>query len=224
MKYRFIYICLLFFITGCATTMYPPVHSGVKGAYHIVRPKETLWSIAKQYAVNVNVLAQVNRIPDTNKIEKGQRIFIPEKTVEQNISLPKKQRKIEITNVYGENFNWPVKGQIISSFGQKKGGSTNNGIDIKVSEGTDIRASKSGTVTFYSDAFKGYGKTLIIDHGNGYQTVYAYNSIMYPKEGDFVKQGQIIARSGKTGRAKTASLHFEIRKKHAPVNPRKLLR
>ena len=66
---------------------------------------------------------------------------------------------------------------------------------------------------------KGYGKIIIIDHGDGYQSVYAYNSLNLVKNGDYVKQNQVIAKAGKGGRAVTPSLHFEIRKKDKPRNP-----
>ncbi|MDD4202419.1 MAG: LysM peptidoglycan-binding domain-containing M23 family metallopeptidase [Candidatus Omnitrophica bacterium] len=218
MKYK-VLILLLFFMNGCASSRYPIIETGTTGTYHIVNKKETLWSISNKYNIDINELIEINRIPNGNKIEKGQRIFIPKKddTIQ---SVSEKQKKtLEIIETKGERFIWPVKGSILSSFGQKKGESLNNGIDIKVPVGSSVKASKSGTVTFCSDVFKGYGKTIIIDHGDGYQTVYAYNSANLTSEGDFVRQDQVIAKSGSSGRAQQPSLHFEIRKKHNPVNP-----
>jgi murein DD-endopeptidase MepM/ murein hydrolase activator NlpD len=124
----------------------------------------------------------------------------------------------------GPYFVWPARGEVISCFGSKFDRSKNKGVDIRVDEGTDIRASKSGRVVFCDEKFKGFGKTVIIDHGSRYQTVYAYNSIILVKVGDEVSQNTVIARSGSTGRAKEPSLHFEIRKDGRPEDPLSYLR
>ena len=116
-------------------------------------------------------------------------------------------------------FAWPVRGEVISFFGSKFDRSKNKGIDIMCSIDTDVRASHAGKVVFCDDKFKGYGKTVIIDHGNDFQTVYAYNSSILVKVGDAVEQNSVIARSGRSGRAKVPSLHFEIRRSGEGVNP-----
>jgi murein DD-endopeptidase MepM/ murein hydrolase activator NlpD len=72
---------------------------------------------------------------------------------------------------------------------------------------------------FVSQALKGFGKTLIIDHNDGYETVYAYNSELLIKQGDSVRQNDCIARVGSSGRASGPMLHFEIRKGGQPQNP-----
>jgi murein DD-endopeptidase MepM/ murein hydrolase activator NlpD len=116
-------------------------------------------------------------------------------------------------------FAWPANGRIIAPYGVKIDRVINKGIDIKVGEGSIIRAARAGRVVYCDTRQKGFGKTVIIDHGNGYQTVYAFNSEILVKTGDTVSQNDAIARSGNTGRAAEPSLHFEIRKNGMPQNP-----
>lgn len=116
-------------------------------------------------------------------------------------------------------FIWPVSGEVISSFSDKLDKTKNKGIDISSEEGRIVRASRGGKVVFCDSKVKGLGKTVILDHGDGYQTVYAYNSEILVKVGDKVEQSDVIARVGGTGRAKRPSLHFEIRKDGKAQNP-----
>jgi len=115
-----------------------------------------------------------------------------------------------------------VRGKVIRGFGQESrayGTSvTNNGIDIAVAEGTAVVAADDGEVVF-ADRYGGQGNLVIIDHKNGFFTVYAYNSSISVGMGAKVKKGQTIARSGSTGSAQEPSLHFELRKDGKSVNP-----
>ena len=210
---------MLVFIAGCTTTRHATgqvpatmeIHDiRATGVYHTVRGGETLWQIARQYGLDIETLASANSLKDTSALEKGQVLVIPRPAA----------RKIAAVN-YGmrDSFIWPAQGAIISPFGTKIDSAKNKGIDINVEEGEEICASRAGMVVFCDDKLKGFGKTIILDHGDTYQTVYAYNSVLMVNVGDRVKQSDIIARSGKTGRAKVPSLHFEIRKNGEPRNP-----
>lgn len=116
-------------------------------------------------------------------------------------------------------FTWPVRGEVISPFGSKVGRVVNKGIDIQAGEGADVRAAKAGRVVYCDSHLKGFGKTVILDHGDKYQTVYAYNSDILVKVGDAVERNSVIAKAGRTGRARESMLHFEIRKDGEPQNP-----
>lgn len=122
-------------------------------------------------------------------------------------------------------FIWPLSGNITSSFGYRTifgSYSFHSGIDIATSYGSSIRAADGGTVIF--SGYKGtYGKLVIIDHGNGYQSYYGHCSSLLVSAGDKVYQGQTIGKVGTTGRATGPHCHFEIRVNDTPVNPRRYL-
>lgn len=120
------------------------------------------------------------------------------------------------------NISWPLKGRIIRSYGQEtRAYGTSvvcNGIDIAAPEWTGVVAADNGEVV-YSGSYGGQGKLIIIDHKNGFFTVYAYNNELLVSTGSTVKKGQTIAKSGMTGSATEPSLHFEVRKDGKSVNP-----
>ncbi len=120
-------------------------------------------------------------------------------------------------------FVHPVEGRITSGFGVRKDPFTekhkfHKGIDIACGIGTRVVASAEGTVVF-AGTKKGYGKTVIIEHRNGYRTLYGHLSKIQVKSGDKVKQGARIALSGMTGRATGPHLHFEVRRRGQPERP-----
>lgn len=131
----------------------------------------------------------------------------------------------EISEAYKNSFKsiaWPLRGKIIRNFGQETrsyGTSViSNGIDIAVPEWTTVVASDDGEVVF-SGPYGGQGKLIIIDHKNGFFTVYSYNNELLVSRGAQVKKGQPIAKSGMTGSASEPCLHFEVRKDGKAVNP-----
>lgn len=133
---------------------------------------------------------------------------------------------------FNERFISPVKGRITSLFGDrihpilKKGKSHickfHNGVDIGAPEGTSILASRGGIVIKVDENGKGAGgKTVTLDHGGGYATTYCHASSINVTPGQEVKQGQIIARVGSTGRSTGPHLHFIVKKDGRPQNPLK---
>ncbi|HHL32539.1 MAG TPA: LysM peptidoglycan-binding domain-containing protein [Oceanospirillales bacterium] len=111
---------------------------------------------------------------------------------------------------------WPVKGRIISTFSQAD--VSRKGIDIAAKRGQAVYASNNGTVVYSGDGLRGYGELIIIKHSNNLLSAYAHNSQRLVKEGQTVRQGQEIAKSG-IGTDGMALLHFEIRRNGQPVNP-----
>lgn len=202
---------LLTFI-GCATAPYvlPPKPEGIPGIYHRVEKGQTLWRISKIYNVDLDEIVNINRILDVSRIEIGQLIFIPRLQKQQPLS----------SQSYIEDFIWPVRGKVITAFGQTYNNMVNKGINIQPYETLDVIAARSGKVVFYSPDFEGFGKTIIVDHGDGLSTIYARNSQIFIKVGDSVQKGALIAKVGSSGdRDKDAYLHFEIRKGHISQNP-----
>ncbi len=117
-------------------------------------------------------------------------------------------------------FRWPARGRVISEFGTKPGGARNDGINIAVPEGAEVKASKDGTVIYAGNELKGYGNLVLVRHDGGWVTAYAHNSQLRVKRGDAVKRGDTIALAGATGSVSQPQLHFEIRQGNRPVDPR----
>jgi hypothetical protein len=113
-------------------------------------------------------------------------------------------------------FSKPVNGKVISSFG-KRGRRYHTGTDIKLSKGDTVYAALGGKV-IKATRFYGYGKMIVIEHDSDYQTYYAHLSGYNVNVGDRVAKGQAIGFGGRTGRATTCHLHFEIRYKGKAYN------
>ncbi|MDD4939957.1 MAG: LysM peptidoglycan-binding domain-containing M23 family metallopeptidase [Candidatus Omnitrophica bacterium] len=201
-------------LAGCAVTPYAGSAAKPKitvpGIYHRVERGQTLWRISKTYNVDLDEIAKINRIQDATKIEPGQLIFIPS------------ARKTKPLTAYSssEEFEWPLKGRVISGFGQNFDDMTNKGLNIQKARNQEVTASRGGKVVFYDRSFSNFGKTVIIDHGDGFSSVYAKNSEVLVKTGDYVRKGEVIARLGSSpGFGEKAYLHFEIRKGYTAQNP-----
>lgn len=111
---------------------------------------------------------------------------------------------------------WPVNGKVISTFSNSD--VARKGIDVSIKLGTSVYASNNGIVVYSGDGLRGYGELIIVKHNNNLLSAYAHNKSRLVKEGANVKQGQVIAKSGKGTDGKPL-LHFEIRKNGQPVNP-----
>lgn len=116
-------------------------------------------------------------------------------------------------------FRWPVRGRIISGFGSKPNGSSNEGINFAVPEGTEVKAAEGGVVAYAGNELKGYGNLVLVRHAGGWVTAYAHASEIMVKRGDVVRRGQVIAKSGKSGNVDSPQLHFEVRRGATPVDP-----
>ena len=116
--------------------------------------------------------------------------------------------------------NWPAAGHLVSRFGKLRGhtGLKWQGVLIEAPEGGQVRAVSSGRVAF-ADWMRGFGLLLIIDHGNGYMTLYGQNQALYKEVGEWVDSGEVVATLGASGGQTEAGLYFEIRHNGQPVNP-----
>ena len=123
----------------------------------------------------------------------------------------------------GERFLWPVRGPVISDYGNKPGGLQNDGINISAPRGANIQAAEDGVVIYAGNELKGYGNLLLIRHKDGWVTAYAHAERLLVKRGDEVRRGQSIAQVGNSGGVTVPQLHFEVRKGQRPVNPRDFL-
>ncbi len=217
----FILLSLMLMLSSCATT---PVEipSGsptsllparpTESFTHIVQKGETLWRISKITHTDLETIIKINHLSDSTSITPGQTIFIP-KTVSQ-VTTP----QTNFSSQGEAEFIWPLKGKVITRFRERIDGVTSKGIDILTESPQDVLASRSGKVIFV-DNLIGYGQTIIIDHGDGLSTLYCGNARVLVHIGEEVKQGSIIAKTGRTIRPENGSMHFEIRQRHKPQNP-----
>jgi septal ring factor EnvC (AmiA/AmiB activator) len=116
---------------------------------------------------------------------------------------------------------WPVAGTLLHDFGQPRagGGLKWNGVVLAASRGSEVRAVYHGRVVF-ADWLAGLGLLVIVDHGDGYMTLYGYNETTLKSTGDWVAPGDVIATVGDSGGQARAGLYFEIRQGAKPVNPK----
>lgn len=121
-------------------------------------------------------------------------------------------------------FSWPVRGTILSHFGAKSGGLFNDGINIGAARGTKVGAAENGVVAYAGNEVKGMGNLIIIQHSDGWMTVYAHMDSMSVRRGARVSVGQKIGTVGTTGKVDKPQLHFEIRKGTKAYNPSSYLK
>lgn len=113
---------------------------------------------------------------------------------------------------------WPVQGSITERFGSRRFETTWDGTVIAAREGADIHAIAAGRVV-YADWLRGYGLMLIVDHGKGYMSLYAFNQSLHKNIGEQVRAGETLASVGRSGGRSQAALYFGIRKKGRPLDP-----
>ena len=160
------------------------------GSYYRVRAGDTLWQIARAYGLDARSLAQANHLSGTARLTVGQRLFIP---------LPHESQR----------FVWPVRGTPRKT--------TVTSIEIVAPNGSAVRASRSGRVAVATRDLSGLGKTVIIDHLDGYLTVYAGLEQLLVPPGAFLHQGMPVGSLGAN------VLRFEIRYGASPRNTLALL-
>ena len=129
----------------------------------------------------------------------------------------KSEFKGDFTTLKG-SLPWPIKGRLAQTFGSPRADSHWDGVLIEANEGAEIKAVTEGKVV-YAQWKVGYGMLLIIDHGHGYMTVYAFNQSLYKHENEWVESGDIIATVGQSGGRSQAGLYFGIRQNGTPVDP-----
>jgi lipoprotein NlpD len=199
--------------------------------YHVVRQKDTLFSIAFRYEKDYHHVARINHIQPPYDIKPGQRIRLTEpyplkKAIYTRIAsqykrpLPttrpvkrtKQPAAYQQTNVV---WQWPLKGKLRQSFSLASG---QKGIDIIANKTQAVRAASSGMVAYSGDGIPGYGHLIIVKHNRQYLTAYGHNSKNLVKEGQKVTKGQVIAYTGLIS-SNMRGVHFELRKNGKPVNP-----
>lgn len=205
----------------------------VSGVSHTVKSGDTLESVAKKYSAQSQAILDFpfNDVPDDFKLKIGQVLIVPDGQPPEVKAPPSRRPQPQYlaeSGPAGPTFQAPGGGSFIWPTG---GGMTqyfawyHPGIDIANRAAPGIATSDGGTVVVagWPDNY-GYGNRVVIDHGNGYQTLYGHLSNIYVSAGQQVSRGQVIGKMGSTGRSTGTHLHFEIRFKGIAVNPLAILR
>lgn len=238
-------LCLIFCGWGCASSPEAPsdpsgagTPGSTAGFHHSVEKGQTLWGIAQAYGVEMALLAKVNGLKDPDHLYVGQRLWIPQEKNHspqgKKASVPREDRPPKSRSAPSEDgvrgmspaggFQWPIRGVVIRRFEvDLKAGKRHQGIDIAAPAGSPIVASSSGQVIFSGEGPGKYGKMVILDHQNGFVTLYAYNRENLVAKDQWVAQGEAIAQVGSREGLPGPALHFEIRKDAMPYDPLRFL-
>lgn len=123
----------------------------------------------------------------------------------------------------GSKFKMPVKGKVISSYGPKKGGLHNDGINIAAPRGTTVSAAENGVVVYAGSELKGYGNLVLVRHEDRWMTAYAHLDKITATRGQVITKGKKLGTVGSTGSVSSPQLHFEIRRGKEAINPKRYL-
>lgn len=202
----------------------------VTGVVHQVKNGETVYSIAKKYNVSAQAIVDFpfNEFSndETFALAIGQQVVVPDGEMpDEPILSPRNNLANQLTPSAGNvsatgKWIWPAAGTITQFFKP-----WHKGLDIANHSGGAILAADAGTVvTSGWPDNSGYGNRVVVDHGNGYQTLYAHLSKLSVKVGQTVKKGDVLGSMGSTGRSTGTHLHFEIRTSKGNADPSSALR
>jgi murein DD-endopeptidase MepM/ murein hydrolase activator NlpD len=192
------------------------------GSLHPIQDNDTWRKIAERYDVDEKILQDVNF--GISNLVPGEYVFIHGKTPAIDLMNKDMQAKYELRSL----FRSPLNGRYSSVFGKRKHpvtgqSSFHGGVDIVVPSGSWVGAAADGVVTVASHNVGHYGTAVFIDHKNGYITHYGHLSSIRVRVGQKVKKGQLIAKSGATGRVTGPHLHFTIKKDDKSLDPMKFI-
>ncbi len=198
---------------------------------YVVAKNESLFSIALRFGVSVEELAAWNNLTSPDQVFAGQKLkFFKDKQKDRHLNLTQKQSKIaenkeefsEKTSIISINnksmlkfyCHWPARGKVIKNFAQTDG----RGIEIGGKLGQAVKAAATGKVVAVSSGIYGHGSFIVIQHNQQFLSSYANNRRSLVRNGQKVKQDQVIAEMGRVGR-NLPSLEFEIRRNGILVDP-----
>ncbi len=197
------------------------LYASQEGVVHRIQRGQTLTDISLTYAVPVETLTSANGLTASSTIFAGDRILIP------GVTATFWDDVVRLSNGVPSRFIWPLEGEVVSTFGWRvhpvlENRHHHDGIDVDVPEGTIVHAAAGGEVYYYGEQ-PGYGNVLVIEHADGYYTMYGHLASAIVSPGRYVEMGQEIALTGNTGISSGPHLHFEIRNGEFPIDPLRYL-
>jgi lipoprotein NlpD len=201
-------------LSGCADT------SGDEREAYVVRPQDTLYSIAWRYGLDFHELARWNHIGPDFRISVGQALTLEPRGLEpreKKSAAPVARPSVQSApNASQLQWAWPTDptGAALAVSG--------GGILLPGQLGQDVRAASAGRVVYSGSGIRGYGNLIIVKHGENWLSAYAHNREALVREGQEVARGQLIGHMGE-GAPQKPVLYFEIRRNGKPVDPLKFL-
>lgn len=192
--------------------------------HHLVGRGDTGFTIAYLHGVAWRDIAVANGIDPAAPLKPGQKLLIPTLVT----PTPAPTTATATAKATGEpaaavatpRFGWPVAaGTVRRGFTAPGKANYHGGIDIRIGEGSAVRAAAAGTVIFAGEEPRQFGNLVVIEHDGGWQSAYAFLSRVTVKKGEDVRAGERVGLSGRTGLARGPELHFEIRRDNRPVDP-----
>ncbi len=201
-------------ILEIGTSIKIPSH---EGAIHIVAPGDTMSNLAERYEISIADVLNANPSQNPLALVIGDHLVIPaEENRTRDETTPSRGTSLSGTMI------WPVTGTVSSGYGARKSG-FHHGVDIANKIGTSIHAAETGKVVF-AGIKSVYGRTVILKHPDGKQTLYAHASSICVTKGEVVNRGDVIAYMGISGVTTGPHLHFEVRIDNKTYDPLKFLR
>jgi murein DD-endopeptidase MepM/ murein hydrolase activator NlpD len=196
-----------------------------------LRRGETVSALAARHGLSLGDILAANPGLKPAQARPGQKIRIPGDVAmpaappmsAEEVALIQGASKAKPPSLSGDGFVWPVRGKVVSGFGEKPDGTRNDGVNIAAPAGAPVLAAENGIVVYAGDRLPGYGNMLLIRHAGGFTTAYAHAQTLLVRVGDRVKRGQRIATVGTTGGLRTPQLHFELRTGRDAIDPQRYL-
>ncbi len=204
-----------------ATSAARTAQSAAREMTYRVAPGDTLWSLARNYHVDLAGLMSINRISDPTRLSIGRELVIPGRIAQPAASASRQSMPVAapvIASGWDGSLDWPLQGMLTQQFGPQSNGLFHHGLDIAGNTGMPVLAAQRGLVV-YAGWLPFYGQAVVIDHGSGFRTLYAHLHDFLVRVGDFVMQEQVIGHVGATGNATGPHLHFEVRQNNEAINP-----
>ncbi|NLR38737.1 M23 family metallopeptidase [Novosphingobium sp. ERW19] len=215
---------------------------------YTVQAGDTFSDIARRWGVDMATLGEANAIPSPYVIRIGQVLKRPEPkgapkgapkalakpspsaaAVETPKAVPRPaptlrpappaRAPLAPRESDAPKIGWPTEGAVVSHYRDKVAGIPSNGIDLIAHPGQKVRAAAAGTVLYAGKEPERFGQLILIDHGGGFVTAYAYLGMMTVKEGQAVTKGERIALVGQSGEVQRPTVHFELRRNNVPRDP-----
>jgi lipoprotein NlpD len=225
---RYAVVLLLLALASCTSTLVD-----YEARVHVVQPGDTLYTIAWRHGVDHRLLAGWNNLSNPDLIFVGQRIRLMPPASASSASAvrrppasaprptaPARAPEPEAPVLPPPQWQWPMRGPIVSAYGDRRG--IASGIGIGGSVGQPIEAAAAGRVVYTGSGLIGYGELVILKHNDTYLSAYGHLSRVLVVQGQDVRRGEKIAEMG-VGPQRQPRLHFEIRRNGVPVDPALLL-